>query len=274
MSSQVRLPAVAGRFYPASAEILAADVNRYLSPALAEADRVRDAQACVAPHAGYIYSGHIAGAVYRRLAVPSRVILLGPNHFGRGAPLATMSEGYWSTPLGLVPLDQPLSQAIQRSCPAVADDFDAHAEEHSLEVQLPFLQVAAPGLTVVPVVIGDVEYEILEALGRSVAAAVKAAQHGVLIVASSDMNHYEPDRITRIKDQKAIERVLAFDPAGLYEVVHRERISMCGYQATVAMLIAVKELGAREAVLEKYATSADAGGDPRAVVGYAGIIIR
>ncbi len=274
MQFQVRLPAVAGRFYPASAQILARDLDRYLSPKLAGERKVRDARACVVPHAGYMYSGPVAGAVYLKLAIPSRVIVLGPNHFGRGAPLATISAGYWSTPLGPVSVDATLSEAIKENCEAVIEDFDAHAEEHSLEVQLPFLQAVAPGFSFAPVAIGGVEYETLDALGRSVAAAVRTAGEPVLIVASSDMNHYEPDGITRAKDRKAIDAILALDPLGLYDVVYREQISMCGCGAAVAMLVAVKELGAHEGVLEKYATSADAGGDPRAVVGYAGIIVR
>ncbi|MGH9446111.1 MAG: AmmeMemoRadiSam system protein B [Terriglobia bacterium] len=274
LQPQVRPPAVAGRFYPASVEILRRDLDGYLAPKLADARQARDAHACVVPHAGYMYSGHVAGAVYRKLAIPSRVIVLGPNHFGRGAPLATISGGYWSTPLGLVPVDRALSEAIKRNCDAVKEDFNAHAEEHSLEVQLPFLQAINAAFSFAPVAIGTVDYETLDALGRSVAAAVKEAEEPVLVVASSDMNHYEPDTTTRIKDRKAIDCLLALDPADLYAVVHREQISMCGYGAAVAMLVAAKALGAREAVLEKYATSADAGGDARAVVGYAGMIIR
>jgi len=271
----VRRPAVAGRFYPAAAETLSHDLDEYLAPG-PQVPAVGQAGApigCVVPHAGYMYSGHVAGAVYRQLPPLPSYIILGPNHFGRGAPLAMMSRGAWRTPLGQVPLDRELGDAVRQSCHLLMEDPDAHQTEHSLEVQVPFLQRRVGQFRMLAIAIGSVGYAALESLGHGVASAVKEAEGPVLIVASSDMNHYEPDGITREKDHKAIERILALDPDGLYAVLGREGISMCGYGPAITMLTAALELGAESARLVKYATSADTSGDRSAVVGYAGIIV-
>jgi AmmeMemoRadiSam system protein B len=269
----VRRPAVAGRFYPARAEVLARDVDEYLRVDADAPDKIENAFGCVVPHAGYIYSGGVAGAVYRRLPARPSYVILCPNHFGLGAPLAIMSSGKWLTPLGEVPVDAAGAQALSRVCHLLTEDAAAHAEEHSLEVQLPFLQREVKSFTFVPIAIGVSGYAALEALGHGIAQALKNLPERHLIVASSDMNHYEPDSITRVKDRKAIDRILALDPRGLYEVIRKEDISMCGYGPTIAMLTAARELGAERAELVKYATSADASGDRSAVVGYAGIIV-
>jgi MEMO1 family protein len=268
----VRRPAVAGRFYPARVEVLSRDLDSYLAGEK-NAAVVEGAIGCVVPHAGYMYSGHVAGAVYRRLPPRQSYIILCPNHFGRGAPLAMMSDGAWLTPLGEAAVDPALGRALRKACPLVSEDAAAHAEEHSLEVQLPFLQRQVGTFSFLPVSIGVGGYAALESLGRGVAKTVGAEAEPPLIIASSDMNHYEPDGITRIKDRKAIDRILALDPHGLYDVLRLEDISMCGYGPAIAMLTAAKELGATHAELVKYATSADAGGDRSAVVGYAGIIV-
>ncbi len=270
----VRFPAVAGRFYPARPEALAREVDKHLGPELAKAEKLESALGCVVPHAGYIYSGHVAGAVYRRLPARPSYIILCPNHTGRGAPLAMMASGEWRTPLGAVPLDAELAQSVHRACHLVTEDAGAHEHEHSLEVQLPFLQRAVGQFRFVPIAVGVGSYSTLETLGHALVEALKNTPSPTLVIASSDMNHYEPDSITRVKDQKAIEQILALDPHGLYDVVKREDISMCGYAPTIAMLTAAKDLGARQAELVKYATSADTGGDRSQVVGYAGIIIR
>jgi AmmeMemoRadiSam system protein B len=153
------------------------------------------------------------------------------------------------------------------------EDAKAHEDEHSIEVQLPFLQRLVGAFTFVPIAIGVSRYAALEALGHGMAHAIKTVARSVLIIASSDMNHYEPDDVTRVKDRKAIDQILALDPVGLYEVVRREDISMCGYGPAVAMLTAVKDLGATRAELIRYATSADTSGDRSAVVGYAGVVV-
>jgi len=268
----VRSPAVAGRFYPAQAEALAREVDEHLvsSPRPEKAEK---ALGCVVPHAGYMYSGHVAGAVYARLPARSSCIVLGPNHAGRGAPLATMASGEWLTPLGAVPIDTELARAVRHLCHLVMEDAAAHAHEHSLEVQLPFLQRAFGTFSFLPIAIGTGAYAALESLGHALARVVREASQAPLLIASSDMNHYEPDDVTRVKDRKAIDKILALDPQGLFQVVRREDISMCGYAPTVAMLTAAKDLGGREAQLVKYDTSATSSGDTSAVVGYAGIIV-
>ena len=269
----VRSPAVAGRFYPHKREALLREVDRYLEPTSPGEKTIDTAIGCVVPHAGYLYSGHVAGAVYRLLPRRSRYVILGPNHWGRGAPLAVMSAGNWLTPLGQVPLDTELANNIRDKCGLLVEDAQAHSGEHSLEVQLPFLQRQSGTFTFVPVAIGMVDYASLELLGRAVADAIRRSTEPVLIVASSDMNHYEPDAVTREKDDKAIAKILKLDPVGLLEVIRDENISMCGYAPTVVMLTAAKELGAREARLVRHATSADTSGDFDSVVGYAGIIV-
>jgi hypothetical protein len=269
MAATVRHPAVAGRFYPRKPEDLRAEVGAYTQTD----SKPIAAIGCVAPHAGYMYSGHVAGAVYARLLVPERCIVLCPNHTGRGRPLAVMSEGSWETPLGTVPLDHELAGALQQHCSWLQEDADAHRAEHAVEVQLPFLQLRQPLLRLVPIAVGTSRYEVLENLGEALATAVQSSTEPVLIVASSDMNHYEPDGPTRRKDALAIEKMLARDPQGLYEVVTQHDISMCGFGPAVAMLVAANRLGASKAELVKYATSGDISGDRQQVVGYAGVVV-
>lgn len=274
----VRPAAVAGTFYPADARELSAQVDRYSPASAAPGQQKTRAIACVAPHAGYMYSGHVAGAVYSAIEIPARCILLGPRHYPQGQPMAILTEGSWRTPLGDVAIDTSLAADLARACSRLRDDPVAHAREHSLEVQLPFLQKLGKSVRFVPVVLASDRYPALEQLGRAVAHVVvkaDAAQAGpVLIVASTDLNHYEDDATTRLKDARAIERILALDPRGLYDTIRNESITMCGYAATVATLAAAIELGATEARLIRYATSAEVSGDYSRVVGYAGIVIR
>jgi AmmeMemoRadiSam system protein B len=165
-----------------------------------------------------------------------------------------------------------MARLLRRSCHLLMEDAEAHEDEHSLEVQLPFLQRSVGEFKFVPIAIGVGGYSGLESLGHSIAQAVGPTA-SVMIIASSDMNHYEPDSLTRKKDRKAIDKILALDPPGLYEVLRHDDISMCGYGPTIAMLTAAKDLGAQSAELIKYATSADTSGDRDAVVGYAGIVV-
>jgi len=270
MPSAVRTPAVAGRFYPGHREELLREIRQYTAPA--ETSRL-SAIGCVAPHAGYMYSGHVAGAVYARLEIPQRCVVLCPNHTGVGHPLAAMTRAAWQTPLGEVAPDPELGDALLRAFSLLHENSSAHRAEHAIEVQLPFLQTRQPELRFVPIAIGTSDFEVLSGLGEALASVISAQSEKVLIVASSDMNHYESDAVTRVKDHKAIARVLALDPRGLWDVVMKEDISMCGFGPTVVMLTAAKQLGATSATLVKYATSGDVSGDREAVVGYAGIIV-
>jgi AmmeMemoRadiSam system protein B len=269
----VRRPAVAGRFYPAKPEALTRELDRYLAADPPRPEKMPAALGCIVPHAGYMYSGHVAGAVFERLPARATYIILCPNHTGRGAPLAMMSKGEWLTPLGSISIDADLAASLQHSCHLLMEDAKAHQDEHAIEVELPFLQRQVGAFTFVPIAIGVSRYAALEALGHGIAQALRNSPGRVLIVASSDMNHYEPDDVTRVKDRKAIDQILALDAAGLYEVIRREEISMCGYGPAVAMLTAAKDLGASHAELVRYATSADTSGDLSAVVGYAGMVI-
>jgi hypothetical protein len=266
----VRHPAVAGRFYPSDRDTLLEDVQSYLLPQVA----TKPALGCVAPHAGYVYSGPVAGAVFASLDIPQRCIVLCPNHTGKGRPLAVMSSGAWETPLGQVPIDAPLADVLKMKFPLLTEDENAHCSEHAIEVELPFLQTRRPDLRFVPIALGTGQFDVLEKLGEAVAEAVQSQAGRILIIASSDMNHYENDAVTRIKDHKAIDRILALNARGLFEVVMKEKISMCGFGPTVVMLTATKHLGATSAELIKYATSGDVSGDRDMVVGYAGVVVR
>jgi AmmeMemoRadiSam system protein B len=189
-----------------------------------------------------------------------------------------MSNTSWQTPLGLVGADVALATHLLRSFPELQEDSAAHRAEHAIEVQLPFLQVAQPELRIVPIAIGTSDFDVLRGLGEALAEVIANQEENdnekILIVASSDMNHYESDAVTRVKDQKAIDRVLAMDARGLWEVVLKEDISMCGFGPATVMLTAAKLLCATEATLVKYATSGDVSGNYESVVGYAGIIVR
>ena len=270
MSVISRPPAVAGRFYPEDPDVLRADIQSYLSPRQLSTP----ALGCVVPHAGYIYSGRVAGAVFAKLEVPRSCIVLCPNHTGMGKPLSIMSQGAWETPLGRVPLDSDVAERLKRGFPLLREDSEAHRAEHAIEVELPFLQSRRPDLHFVPIALGTGQFEILQALGKALAEVLKAQAEPVLLVASSDMNHYENDAITRAKDHQAIARILALDARGLFDVVMKEEISMCGFGPAVTMLTAAKELGTTTAELVDYATSGDVSGDREMVVGYAGIVVH
>jgi MEMO1 family protein len=275
MTSAVRAPAVAGRFYPGRAEELLCEVREFTSTGKVPIETGRIAAiGCVAPHAGYIYSGGVAGAVYSRLKIPERCVILCPNHTGKGRPLAIMASTTWQTPLGEVAADADMGARMLRRFPALQEDSAAHRTEHAIEVQLPFLQAQQPKLNIVPIAIGTGDFNVLRGLGEALADVIADQDAKILIIASSDMNHYESDAITRVKDHKAIERVLAMDARGLWDVVINEDISMCGFGPTVVMLTAAKLLGATSATLAKYATSGDVSGDYESVVGYAGIIVE
>ena len=267
----IRSPAVAGRFYPIDPATLKEEVRTLLSQG--RSSKQICALGCIVPHAGYVYSGHVAGAVFAKLEIPELCIILCPNHTGMGRPLAIMSEGIWETPLGSVSIDENFAASLKQRLPALEEDSAAHRAEHAIEVELPFLQTLRPGIKFVPIALGTRHFETLHQLGIALADAI-AAYHGpALIVASSDMNHYESDEITRVKDQSAIEQMLALNPRGLYETAALQHISMCGLGPAVTMLIATKHLGASSAELVKYATSGDISGDRNMVVGYAGVTI-
>ena len=275
-ATTIRYPAVAGRFYPADPQVLRSEVRSYLSSASQKQSSQKPIRAlgCIAPHAGYMYSGHVAGAVFAELEIPELCVVLCPNHTGMGHSLAINSEGAWETPLGDVPIDSEFAAALKQRFPLLQEDTAAHRSEHAAEVELPFLQMRQRRLRFVPIALGTGQFEILAQLGETLADAIAAHKSEVLIVASSDMNHYESDAVTRVKDHTAIEPILRLDARGLHDVVTRQHVSMCGFGPAVAMLTAAKKLGATSAELVKYATSGDISGDRDLVVGYAGIVVR
>jgi|Deesub1362A_J573_1020465.scaffolds.fasta_scaffold00396_3 hypothetical protein len=266
----IRRPAVAGQFYSSSPSALSREVDRYTD---ADARRER-AIGVLSPHAGLMYSGRVAGAVYSRIEPPHTFVLLGPNHTGVGKPVSIMSSGRWQIPTGEVEIDRDLSERLLEQSKDLSEDTLAHSMEHSLEVQLPFILHFATDIKIVPIVFMVDSLEVCRSVGVVIAEVIKGVGYPVTIVASSDMTHYENDSVARKKDQKAIDMILSLDPEGLYRTVKHNSISMCGYIPAVTMLYAVNELGAREAVLVKYMTSGEVSGDYGYVVGYAGVIIK
>ena len=261
---------VAGQFYPGRPRELREALGLLTQPGAAR----EKARAVVSPHAGYVYSGSVAGAVFSSVAIPDTVLIMGPGHRPIRPVFAVQAEGSWETPLGEVPIEKGLAKALLEACPACRSDAKAHEQEHSLEVQVPFLQHFVPDVSIVPVCISHAaSYGDLDGLGRAVADAARGFGRDVLIVASTDMSHYVSRAEAREKDGLAIGRILALDPEGLFRTVLQEDISMCGFQPVVAALVAARELGAVKAELVRYATSGDVTGDDREVVGYAGLRI-
>jgi AmmeMemoRadiSam system protein B len=277
MTTAIRQPAAAGRFYPANAQHLRTEVETFTTLRASAGQPIVEAKipavGCVVPHAAYMYSGAVAGAVYRRLELPQRYVVLCPNHTGMGEPLAIMSRGAWHTPLGDAPVDHELADALKAAMPLLSEDQEAHRYEHALEVQLPFLQVLRPGFQFVPITVGTSNFEVLSALGVVIGSLLTDLSEPALVIASSDMNHYESDSVTRVKDRRAIDQVLALDPRGLYDTVRQGTISMCGYGPATIMLTASRKMGATKAELLRYATSGDVSGERDMVVGYAGIAV-
>ena len=264
-----RKPVVAGQFYPASPSQLRAMIEQLVGGKVAKEDVI----GLVSPHAGYIYSGPVAGAVISRIKFKDTFIIMGPNHTGRGKPLSIMTQGTWETPLGEVEIDSELGKQILAASSHLQEDSVAHQYEHSLEVQLPFLQYFKPDIKIVPIVLSYSSGATYKEIGKGIAKAVKGLNKEVVIIASTDMTHYEPHPSAQRKDTQAIEAILDLNEDELLKRVDELNISMCGYAPTVSLISAVKELGATGAELVKYQTSGDTSGDYSSVVGYAGIII-
>ncbi|MBE0598699.1 MAG: AmmeMemoRadiSam system protein B [Desulfuromonadales bacterium] len=265
-----RKPAVAGQFYPGEES----ELRQLVEGLLVGTDEQEAALGIVSPHAGYIYSGAIAGRTFARVKVPRRVIILGPNHHAFSHPAALFPPGSWQTPLGEVPIDEQLTAQLLRESPLLVTDPLTHRYEHALEVQLPFIQVRNPQASIVPICLGFSSLEKLLAIGQALARAIAASPEPVLMVASNDMSHFETGEVGRKKDDQALERVLALDPEGLWQTVRNHRISMCGVVPVTVMLAAARQLGASRATLVGYSNSGDVTGDQSQVVGYAGVVVR
>ena len=266
----IREPAVSGQFYPSSPEELKSMIRGMIDEKATKEDVI----GYYAPHAGYIYSGPVVGATISRINLKDTFVIMGPSHTGMGAPFSIMTEGKWRTPLGDVEIDTELAKAILANSSYLKDDQLAHLQEHSIEVQLPFIQYLRPDIKLVPITISHANAATYRSIGRAIAKAIKDSGKEVVIVASGDMNHYESQKITQTKDRQAIESIIKLEAGELLERVRDFKISMCGYGTAACLIYAAKELGNAKAELVKYQTSGDTTGDYSAVVGYAGILIR
>jgi MEMO1 family protein len=265
----IREPAVAGQFYPDSP----AQLRKMIKGMVDESNEKIDAIGTVLPHAGYIYSGPVVGAVLSRVKIKSTAVIMCPNHTGRGKLFSVMAEGGWKTPLGQVDIDAELAKRILDESRYLEQDTAAHVHEHAVEVQLPFLQYLRPDVKMVPIVLAQANGETYREIGRGIARAISGLNRDVIIIASSDMTHYESQESVRQKDSEAIHAMLQLDEAELLKRVGQFDITMCGYGAAASMLAAAKELGAERAELIKYQTSGDTSGDYSSVVGYAGVVV-
>ncbi|MDD5082900.1 MAG: AmmeMemoRadiSam system protein B [Dehalococcoidales bacterium] len=266
----IREPVVAGQFYPSSPSQLKAMIARMVDEKAVKEEVI----GVVSPHAGYVYSGMVAGAVMSRVKFKDTFIIMGPNHTGRGSPLSIMTEGTWRTPLGDVEIDSELGKQILASSSHLKEDFLAHQYEHSIEVQLPFLQYFRKDIKIVPIVMAYATGDTYKEIGRELAQAVEKLDREVVIIASSDMSHYEPQDSAQSKDTQALEAIVALDEDRLLRRVQELNITMCGYAPAASLITAAKVLGASGAEIVKYRTSGDTTGDYSSVVGYAGVIIR
>ncbi len=266
----IRQPAVAGQFYESSPAALSAQVEAFI-----ETDVEREhATGIVSPHAGLIYSGRVAGAVYSRIKIPHTFILIGPNHTGFGTPLSIMSSGEWVMPTGELRIDTLVARKLKEHCSIIEEDNLAHQMEHSLEVQLPFILHFSSEVKIVPLTAMSLSLKTCRLVGEAMADVIECLDYPVTVIASSDMSHYETDAAARRKDERAINRILAMDPEGLYTTVIDEGISMCGVVPVTTMLYAANKLGAEESTLVRYMTSGEVSGDYDHVVGYAGVMVK
>lgn len=278
---RVRRPSYAGTFYEGTSQSLKAQIEECFTHDLgpkslpkAADNPLKTIVGLVSPHAGYMYSGPVAAHSYYHLALdgqPDLVVILGPNHTGSGSALAAVREGVWRTPLGEVEIDTATADNIISGSSLLDVDEDAHMQEHSIEVQLPWLQyLYGGGFKFVPICFLMQDLQSSREVGMAVAKALKSKN--ALVIASTDMTHYEPQKQAQSKDQMLIEAELKLDEERLYSTVESIGASMCGYGPVIAAITAAKELGAKNGKLLCYKTSGDVTGDYSAVVGYSSLI--
>ncbi len=278
---KVRPPAYAGTFYEGTSQSLKNQIEECFAhelgpkalPKVAEG-KLKHSVGLISPHAGYMYSGPVAAHGYYHLASdgkPDLVVIFGPNHYGSGSGLAVMREGLWLTPLGEVEIDTATADSIVRESRIIDVDDVAHVREHSIEVQLPWLQyLYGSGFKFVPICFLMQDLQSSREVGMAVAKALR--DKNALVIASTDMTHYEPQKAAERKDKTVIEAALKLEEEKLYSTVDALQVSMCGYGPVVAAITAAKELGAKNGELLCYKTSGDVVGAYSAVVGYASII--
>lgn len=269
-----REAAVAGTFYPGNEKALRSSISGYVTDLPKER-----AIAVLSPHAGYAYSGMVAGKVYSKVDIPAAVVLIGPMHRYAGVNFAIFAEGTWHTPLGEVEIDEKLAAALLENCPLVEKNTDAHDGEHCLEVQVPFLQYLSPDVMIVPVLVGTARYDLLKEFGEGLHRSISASGRDVLIVASSDMSHTgsssakKQEKISAL-DVQAVEKFTALDEDGFHKFIVQNDITMCGFAPATSAIVAAKLLGASSGELVDYRTSYEVSRDYSYVVGYAGAILR
>jgi AmmeMemoRadiSam system protein B/AmmeMemoRadiSam system protein A len=266
----IRNPVVAGQFYPGSASQLKEMIKTFIDEKLEKEEVV----GLLVPHAGYVYSGLVAGATISRIKFKDTFIIMGPSHTGMGKPFSIMTEGVWKTPLGEVEIDSELARKIVDVSGYIQEDDRAHQQEHAVEVQIPFLQYFQPDVRIVPIILAYAPATAYKEIGRDIARAIEELNRGVVIMASGDMTHYEPQKTAEKKDFLAIEAMLDLDEDELTRRYETQGISMCAHGPVVCLISAAKELGVTGAELVKYQTSGDTTGEYDAVVGYAGVIFK
>jgi len=265
----IRRPVVAGQFYPQTETSL----RKILSGLIEPVSEKQNAIGIIMPHAGYVYSGHVAGLTISKVDIKKTVIILGTNHTGAGERFSIMTNGSWATPLGDVKIDTEIAESILKESPLLKEDTLAHMYEHSIEVELPFLQYLENDVKIVPIVIAQAKLSEYQKLGEDIAGGFKKVGRSGLFMASTDMTHYESKESAEQKDRFAIDAILALNEEKLFQAVKENDISMCGLAPTCVLLSLCKNMGATKAGLVKYQTSGDTSGDYSSVVGYAGMII-
>jgi MEMO1 family protein len=271
----IRRPAVAGQFYSGSVSGLKEQVEDCIE----KVDKKIDALGVVCPHAGLMYSGKVAGAVYSRINVPDTYVMLGPNHYGNGAEFSIMTEGVWSMPFGEVRVDSIIAREIFKHTKHLEEDQFAQEREHSLEVQIPFMQYFGRDFQIVPISLRHYDADehflsICEDMGHGMAKALSKVGSKVTIVASTDLTHYQPKNIAAQNDKAALDAMAVLDAKLLFRQIRERKISMCGYAPVAVMLTACKDLGAKRGSIVRYMNSGDATGDYSQVVGYGGVIVE
>jgi AmmeMemoRadiSam system protein B/AmmeMemoRadiSam system protein A len=266
----IRNPYVAGYFYPASPSDIKIMMAKFVDKNAAKEDAV----GLLVPHAGYQYSGAVTGAALSRIKFKDTFIIMGPTHTGVGKPFSVWAKGAWRTPLGEVKVEESLAAKIIAVSNYLEEDYEAHREEHAVEVQLPFLQYLKPDVRIVPIILAGASADVYIQIGHDIARAINELKSNAVILASGDMTHYEPHDVAREKDLQAVAAMVELDEEGLTRRYHDLNISMCAYGPVVCAMVAARELGATAGELVKYQTSGDATGDKSAVVGYAGVIFK
>jgi AmmeMemoRadiSam system protein B len=265
----IREPAVAGMFYPRDKKSLEQELTKFID----FNGNKRKVLGLVSPHAGYVYSGSCAGKGFSKVEIPDKVIILGVNHRGYGHPFAVDGHEHWRTPLGNIMLDVELRDTLVKNSEYFGVDSSAGLQEHSLEVQVPFIQIINPDAKILPVTISSGELTKLLSAGQEIGRLLHANDGDLLVVASTDMSHFIDADSASVKDQKAIDKIMNLDPAGLFEIVRSENISMCGVYPTVMMLSAAIEAGAKNTELVEYTHSGKVSGDHHEVVAYLSLVV-